>query len=81
MGGGDLGITRMVGEGRRLWVWGGREALLEVFSKEGQILGPGMECIRRFWVRKTEPCADVRRESKRVVRRVRNLGLLADNRL
>lgn len=31
-----------------------------------------IESIRRFWVRKTEPWAATRRDSKRVVRRVRN---------
>ena len=31
-----------------------------------------VEGIRRFWVRKTEPWAATRRDSKREVRRVRN---------
>ena len=31
-----------------------------------------VEDVRRFWVRKTEPWEEMRRDSKREVRRVRN---------
>lgn len=34
-----------------------------------------IECVRRFWVRKTEPWAAIRRDSKREERRIRNLTI------